>query len=319
MPHSNTVCAGIDVSKDWLDLAVHASPARLRVANTPGGHAELIAFCRRHAVTRVGLESTGQYSAAIAQAACEAGLEAVVHQPVEIKLFRRMRRQRAKTDGLDAAQIAAFTAQASPDTRQRLAPDPRLALLAERLLHIEQVEADIARWKTRRERYADKTILRRIERDIAAFEALRKRLTAALVATLKRHADLARRFELLVSIAGIGERSALLLVIRLPELGHLSRGEIAALVGVAPFDDQSGTTRKPARIAGGRADVRARLYTPVVAAATRWNPDLVTFYQRLKAAGKPSKLAFVAAMRKLLAIANAVLARGTPWTIQQHA
>lgn len=314
MSKPTTPVAGIDIAKAKLDVALDRGAATLCVPNDAKGHRAVARFCRDHAVQRVAMEATGPYGLAIEAALREQGFAVVVLQPVQVKLYRRMRLARAKTDGIDAALIARFAALDNTPARPA---DPRLAPLAEALTFLEQAADDLTRLKTRRDRYTRPDLKRALERQIAAAEKAIALLTARLLRELGRHGDLARRLALLASIPGIGERTALLLVVRLPELGALSREAIAALVGVAPFDDDSGDSAKPRRIHGGRKGVRSRLFTPTVAAATRWNPDLVAFYQRLVSAGKPPKLAIVAAMRKLLAIANAVLARQTPWTQTQ--
>lgn len=311
MTKSTTPIAGIDIAKAKLDVALDRGAATLSVANDAAGHKAIARFCRDHAVRRVAMEATGPYGLALAAFLREQDFEVVVLQPVQVKLYRKMRLARAKNDQIDAVLIARFAADDDAPARPL---DPRLAPLAEALTFLEQAEDDLTRLKTRRDRYTRPDLQRALERQIKAAERAIALLTARLLRELGRHDDLARRLALLASIPGIGPRTALLLVVRLPELGSLAREQIAALVGVAPFDDDSGDSSKPRRIAGGRKTVRSRLYTPVVAAASRWNPDLNRFYKRLVAAGKPPKLALVAAMRKLLAIANAVLARGTPWT-----
>ncbi len=314
MTKTSTPIAGIDIAKAKLDAALSHGPATLSVANDASGHAALARFCRQHGVERVAMEATGPYGLALEAFLREQGFAVVVLQPVQVKLYRRMRLGRAKNDQIDAALIARYAALDETPARPA---DPRLAPIAEALTFLEQAEDDLTRLQTRRDRYTRPDLQRALARQIKAAERAIALFMARCLVELRRHADLARRLALLASIPGIGERTALLLVVRLPELGSLSREAIAALVGVAPFDDDSGDSAKPRRIQGGRKGVRARLFTPVVAAATRWNPDLKRFYDRLTAAGKAPKLALVAAMRKLLAIANAVLARGTPWTPEQ--
>jgi transposase len=136
---------------------------------------------------------------------------------------------------------------------------------------------------------------------------------ARIAKALRAHHDLARRLELVVSIPGIGERTALAIVVRMPELGRVSREEAAALAGLAPFDDDSGTRNGQRHIAGGRGRLRRSLFSAALPAAFRWNRQVATFYQRLIANGKPHNLALIACARKLLVFANAVVQRGTPW------
>lgn len=309
--HDSTRTAGIDVSKHKLDLGLSDGAVLPPVTNDPKGHAAVVAFLKRHAIARVGLEATGSYGMAVEAVLREAGFEVIVLQPVQIKLFRTLHRRRAKTDAIDAVLIARFVRD---EAARADFYDPRFGPWRERLLYIEQIKSDIACLRARLDRFQAADLRDDIEARIDQLARKAKAMLAALLAEVRAHADLARRLALLVSIPGIGERSALVLLLRLPELGALSRERIAALVGVAPFNADSGTNAGQRRIAGGRKAVRDALYTPTVAAATQWNEDLVAYAERLRAAGKPAKLAFIACMRKLLITANAVLARGTPWT-----
>ena len=131
---------------------------------------------------------------------------------------------------------------------------------------------------------------------------------------LRGHADLAGRLELVLSIPGIGERTALALIIRMPELGQISREEAAALAGLAPFDDDSGKYKGQRHIAGGRGRLRRSMFAAALPAAFRWNKALIALYARLRASGKTHKVALIACARKLLIYANTVVQRGTPWT-----
>lgn len=149
--------------------------------------------------------------------------------------------------------------------------------------------------------------------EIKRLEKRHRRELARLLAAMRAYPDLARRLELVTSIPALGDRTALTIVVRMPELGQLSREEIAALAGLAPFVQQSGTHQGKARIGGGRERVRRALYMPSVVGAHFWNPSLQALYQRLIARGKPPKLALVACARKLLIYANTVVQRGTPW------
>ena len=309
----STITAGIDISKGKLDVGFDIGKDRLTVANDAAGHDAVIGLLRQQGVNRVGLEATGSYGMALENALREADFEVVVLQPVQVKLFRKLGLKRAKTDVIDAVLIARFTA----GHKQRADfHDPRLEEFRERLLYVEQLKMDATRIRTRLDRFSMPGLIARMKADIGRIEREARELFAVLLADIRTHKDLAKRIDLLTSIRGVGDNSAVVLVVRLPELGRLSRGQIAALVGVAPFNSDSGKKSDPRRIAGGRKTIRDALYTPTVSAATRWNPELVTLYKRLTAAGKPGKLAIIAAMRKLLAIANAVLHRGSPWVVQ---
>lgn len=309
MTHISMV-AGIDISKRTLDVAVHGRPERLRFANDSAGWAGLAEALAGFGVTRVGLEATGGYERGVIDHLWKDGFEAIVLQPIQVKAFAKLKRRRAKNDRIDAALIAALTASLDQAVRK---PDARLRALADELTFLEQIEEDIARLKTRLEHVEAARLARFVRADIARLKARRKATMARLVAALARHGDLARRFDLIGSVPGLGARTALALVIRMPELGAVSREEAASLAGLAPFDDDSGARRGARTIQGGRKRVRRALYAAALPAAFRWNPALVALYRRLTAKGKSHKAALVACARKLLIYANTVLARGTPW------
>jgi transposase len=296
MTHSTTLTAGIDVAKTRLDVAVPGAARTFALANAPEGWTDLIRTFAELGVGRVGLEASGGYERPVAEALRAAGLDVRLLQPAQVRFCARLRLRRANL--VDAADLA---------------DDPDLRRLADRLTYVEQIEEDIARIKIRREHHRDTHILDYDARDIAELKARRRRELAAMLADLRSRPDLARRLELLVSIPGIGERTALTLVVRMPELGHLDREQVASLAGLAPFDDQSGKRTGARHIAGGRARVRSALFRAAFPAAFRWNPALVELYRRLTARGKPFHLAIIACARKLLVFANAVIHRGTPW------
>jgi transposase len=310
MSETITKIAGIDTGKAMLDVGTYPIGEKLRIANNGEGHQGLVAWLKARRIKRVGIEASGGYEQTVVACLRKNGLEVVLLQPRQVRAFATYKLRRAKNDHLDAALIAECAANLG---EVREAPDDRLAPLAEHLLFIEQLEADIARLKTRRERFTDKRILKRIEREIAA---LKRRCAAELVrlqAALCRHDDLARRLELIESVDGIGIRTALTLVILLPELGRASREQISALVGVAPYDDDSGERTGERHIEGGRARVRRALFNAAMPASQRWNSALVALYDRLVKKGKVHKKALIACVRKLIIFVNAVIERGTPW------
>jgi transposase len=310
MSKTSTVVAGIDVAKARLDIAVHGCKQVWQVANAPEGFRELMRLMRKHQVARVGLEATGGYEREVVEYLRAAGITVVVLQPLQVRAFAQLTLRRAKTDRIDAALIAAFTADHSI---VREAPDPRLAALAERLTWLEQTEEDMARIKVRLEHVRDPQARRSWMADFSRLKLRRARLIARLSVLLREHDDLATRLKLLLSIEGIGPRTAIAMLIRMPELGRLSRGQAAALAGLAPFNNDSGKRVRQRSIAGGRTRLRTSIYAAALPAAFCWNAGLIALYNRLKAAGKPHKLALVACARKLLVYANTVIARGTPW------
>lgn len=302
--------AGIDVSKATLDVALVPAGGELHLTNDAGGHRQLVGWLRQRGVRRVGLEASGGYERAVCEALRAAGLEVAVLQPLQVRAFARYRRQHAKTDRLDARLIAGATAQLD---EVRPASEPRLQAFAEHLRLIEQMEADIARLKTRSEAYRIPRLKRWIDAEAARLQRRRKSELALLSRSIARHADLAHRLELIASVQGVGQRTALSLLILMPELGQLDRAEIASLAGLAPYHRDSGAFSGQRRIKGGRHRVRKALYAAALPASFQWNPQLKAFYTRLRDKGKPHKQALVACARKLLTFVNTVVARDAPW------
>lgn len=312
VPRETTpLAAGIDTAKDKLDVAVAGHAARLTVGNDAAGWRKLGRELARLGVARVGIEASGGYERGAVSHLRRAGFVVLLLQPLQVKAWARLHLRRAKNDTLDAALIAACAAVLDPPA---IEPDARLTQLADHLTFVEQVEEDIVRLKTRMEHLHDPRLRRLATADLARLSRRRTTELARIAATLARHPDLNTRLELVLSVPGIGQRTALAIVIHLPELGRLSREQAAALAGLAPFDDDSGTHRGQRHIAGGRHRLRRSLYAAALPAAFRWNPNLNALYQRLTARGKPHKSALVACARKLLIYANTVVARGSPWT-----
>jgi transposase len=305
----STKVAGIDVGKARLDAAVHGLEDLARADNTPVGFSELIGWLKAREVGRVGLEASGGYERGVRAALEAAGFEVVVHQPLEVRLFARLKRQRAKNDRLDARLIAAATAQVDA---VRAAQDPRLTELAERLTAYEQVTDLAAQLKASLEHVTLEDLDKAIRSQIASLGRLKRKLIQQVLTTIKAHADLLDRFRLLISLPGVGSVVAATLVVRMPELGALRKGQAAALAGVAPYDRDSGQWKGLRFIAGGRQRPRRMLYLAALA-AKRCDPSLNAFAHNLTQRGKPPKVAIVAVMRKLIEAANLVLARRQPW------
>jgi transposase len=311
MTQINTTTAGIDTSKAKLDIAVHGRTERWQVANELSGWRALVANLAKAGVTRVGIEATGGYERGVVDHLRTTGFTVLVLQPMQVKAFGRVHLRRAKNDALDAMLIA--TCAASLD-QPRIAPDPRLAELAQYLTFLEQLEEDIARFKNRLEQTEDPELRRIVNSDIKRLKERKVEQIRNLAKRLRAHDDLAKRLELVLSVPGIGERTALALIIRMPELGRISREEAAALAGLAPFDHDSGKYKGQRHIAGGRGRLRRSLFAAALPAAFRWNKALIDLYARLIAKGKAHNAALIACARKLLIYANTVVQRGTPWT-----
>ena len=304
------ITAGIDTSKVKLDVAVHGRAECWQVDNSPAGWRHLAAEVSKVGVTRVGIEASGGYERGVVVYLRKQGFSVLVLQPIQVKAYARVHLRRAKNDKLDAVLIAACAATIE---QPKIEPDERLAELASHLTFVEQIEEDIARFKVRLEHIGDPRRRRMVLADIARLKVRRTAELLRIVVALRTHDDLACRLDLILSVPGIGERTALALIVRMPELGRISREQAAALAGLAPFDDDSGQHKGQRQIAGGRRRLRRSLFAAALPAAFRWNKALIEIYKRLTARGKAHNAALIACARKLLIYANTVVQRGTPW------
>jgi transposase len=310
MSKHSIICAGIDTAKHKLDIAIEGHPKQLQVDNTPDGHRALSTWLRQHRAKRIGIEASGGYEQAAVSQLRRDGFIVIVFQPAQVRAYAKFHLQLAKNDKIDAALIAACTAAAK---KIHAPPDPRLAPFAEHLTMIEQITDDIAHLKTRRESCRDPRIRRFWTQEIARLKGFLRSELKGLVAAIRQHRDLAERLDLIASVDGVGLRTAVAILVRMPEIGRLTREQAAALAGLAPYDDDSGGHVGIRHIEGGRERLRSSLYNAALPAAFRWNAHLITIYNRLIRAGKLHKVALVACARKLLIFVNTVVARGTPW------
>jgi transposase len=303
---------GIDVSKDWLDLWLPPLQRFERVSNDAAGWAAAIELLRPlgdPAGLVVAFEATGGYERGVRQALLEAGLEVRRLNPGRVRLYAKSLGRHAKNDRIDARVIARYAA-AAETTPEIL--DPAREHLAELVSHRRRLIDE-------RVAIANQTAMLRCPR-LQAQNHQRLALLARQIAETEARIDeaigqvprLAATVERLQTLTGVKDVTAITLAALLPELGRLSRRAIAALVGLAPFDRDSGTSRGPRSIAGGRAAVRSALYMAARAAARSRSP-LGAFYHRLIAAGKPPKVATVALMRKMLVTLNAMIRDDQPW------
>lgn len=302
---------GVDVSKERLDVFVRPLGERLKVENNPKGHAELVERLRDCPVDRIVMEATGGYEAAGALALRQAGLPACVVNPRQVRDFKRSTGQLAKTDGIDAEVLAHFAEAIRPEVRPL--PDPLIrelsALVARRHQLVEMRTAE----KNRLEKNPLDVVARRIPSHIKWLDKEIERVEKELDRTIKGSPLFSEKSDRLQSVPGVGPCVSAVLLTALPELGKLDRKQIAALVGVAPFANESGRKDDGHRhIWGGRAQVRTLLYMASVV-GIRFNPVVGAFYDRLIAAGKPKKVALTACSRKLLTILNAMMRNGTSW------
>ena len=304
---------GIDVAKDRLDVHVRPSGEAFSVARDGKGLDELVARLRKLGVALIVVEATGGFETTVAGALCAAGLPLAVVNPRQVRAFARATGRLAKTDALDAAVIAHFAEAVRPEARP--VPDAQAQALGELVTRRRQIVEMMTAERNRRKRLTDRRMIKSIDRLLKALQRELSDLEADLDETIRETPAWRETENLLKSVPGIGDITARVLIADLPELGTLDRKKIAALVGVAPFNRDSGTLRGKRTIWGGRANVRAALYMAALV-ASQHNPILRCFYQRLLKAGKPKKLALTAVMRKLLTILNAIVRDQTPW---QHA
>ena len=300
---------GIDVSKARLDVHVQPGGEEFAVDNDEAGIIALVERLSTDEACLVVLEATGGLQDRAAAALAAAGLYVAVVNPRQVRDFARALGRLAKTDKLDAAIIAAFAEAVKPEPRPL--PDAERQALIDLVARRRQLVEMRAAEKIRRSQLAP-ALRRRLDEHLAFLDAAISELDRDTGQALRRSSAWRAQEDLLASVPGVGPVARAVLAAKLPELGQLSRRQIAALVGLAPFNRDSGQQKGKRAISGGRADVRNVLYMATVA-AIRCNPVIRTFHQKLKAAGKPPKVAITACMRKLLTILNAVIKAQTPW------
>ena len=303
------IYVGIDVAKAQVDVAVRPTGQRWVVSFDETGVGELVSQMEDLSPALVLLEASGGLELPLVAALAAAALPVVVVNPRQVRDFAKATGTLAKTDALDAAVLAHFAEAVRPPVRPlRDAETQALNALAARR---HQVMIMLVSEKNRLSS-ATIAVRPRIEAHIAWLERELDDLDEGLRQTLRQSPVWREKEDLLRTVPGVGEQLSLTLLAYLPELGTLDRRKIAALVGVAPFNRDSGTLRGKRTVWGGRARIRAVLYMGALV-ASRHNPVIRDFYQRLLAAGKPKKLALIACMRKLLVILNSMLKHGSPW------
>jgi transposase len=304
------VFVGVDVSKSRLDVAVRPSGEVWQFTNDEAGFATLVERLKPLEPRLVVMEATGGYQAPAAMALSLAGLAVAVVNPRQVRDFGRATGQLAKTDVLDAEIIARFGEALKPEPR-RIA-DAELQALQGLVMRRRQL-VDMITAETNRHATALQPVREDIEEHIKWLKRRLKDIDDDLYTALKKSPLWRVKEQILRSAPGVGRVTTCALVAQLPELGTLSARKISALVGVAPFNRDSGTLRGKRVVWGGRASVRHALYMATLT-AIRCSPSIGAFYRRLVAAGKPAKVAHVAAMRKLLVRLNAMIRDGANWT-----
>lgn len=307
---------GIDVSKQRLDIHARPSGEEWSVTNDAKGHAELVRKLTSLSPTLVVLEATGGYQAAVAAELGAASLAVAVVNPRQVRDFAKATGRLAKTDAIDAAALAHFAESIRPEPRPM--PDELTlelqALVTRRRQLIDMRTAESNRLETCRVM----PVRRNIQKMINMLTKQIGKVDDDIDTTIKGSPLWREREDLLSSTIGVGTTTARTLLTQLPELGSLNRREIAALVGVAPFNDDSGKRSGVRRIRGGRGEVRSVLYMATIA-AVRHNPQLQRMYQRLLTRGKLKKVALIACARKLVTILNAMMKTNTPWKLDAAA
>jgi len=295
---------GIDISKSSFDVCVLPDEQRATFANTDEGVGAFLAFLGNfNAIERLILEPTGGYERAVEAALLAARRPVAKVNAKQIRQFARACGQLSKTDRIDAFILADYGRRL--ETRPLEHRSPSQSLLKELVQRYRQLAHMIVQEKNRKEKQGSRTKAW-IEASLRFLTDQRKAVIEDMERCIKSDPDLAKRAEVLMSLKGIGLRTACFLLADLPELGSLNKGQIAKLVGLAPLNRDSGLMRGKRMISGGRRQIRDALYVAALP-AIRFDPDMKTFYTRLKANGKPSKVALVAVMRKMIIILNARL------------
>jgi transposase len=309
----DAIYVGVDVSKDRLDVHVRPSAEAFVVARDGKGLEELVERLRTLAPHLIAVEATGGFETIVAAAVAGAGLPLVVVNPAQVRHFAQAVGKRAKTDPIDAAVIAHFVEAVKPELRAL--PDEAQRLLAELVGRRRQIIEMLVAERQREKRVANARVRKSLARHIKVLEKELPEIDDD-IGTLVRGSPVWREKEdLLVSCPGIGPTLARTMLAEVPELGALDRRAIASLVGVAPYTRTSGRWKGKSMIGGGRAPARTAIFLAALV-ASRYNPSLKIFYQRLLTAGKPKMVALIAVARKLLTILNAMLRDKTKW---QHA
>ena len=301
---------GIDVSQDRLDAYVRPSDESFVVARDSEGLAALIERLRAFDPDLVVLEATGGFEVTVAAAVVAAQIPLAVVNPRQIRDFARATGQLAKTDALDAKAIARFAEAVRPEPRP--VPDAQARALGELVARRRQIIEMMTAERNRRRQLTSRRLIKSVDRLLTVLQQELSELEQDLDQSIRGTPAWRERDQLLRSVPGVGNVVARTLIADLPELGRLDRKQIAALVGVAPLNRDSGKMRGKRTTWGGRAKVRCALYMAALV-ASRHNPTLKAFYQRLLSAGKPKKLALTAVMRKLLTILNAIVRDNIRW------
>lgn len=304
------VFVGIDIAKAKLDVCIRPSGESFSLSRTPEGLQGLVARLQAVSPSLVVLEATGGLETVVVSALGVAGLPVIAVNPRQMRDFARATGKFAKTDRLDAEVIALFAERMRPEPRPL--PSEQALVLGELLARREQLVGIIRAEATRRHQLRVPRLIRELDRLVVFLQQQLTDIERELDETIRGTPAWQEKLELLTSVPGVGPVAAQTLLIEMPELGELDRRQISALAGLAPVACDSGAMRGSRHIRGGRTVVRSKLFMAAWI-ASRHNPVVKAIYTRLRAAGKPRKVALVACMRRLLVMLNAMLRTRTPW------
>jgi transposase len=314
MPQQGRI-VGIDVAKLKADACIRSLGLHTAQPSTPQGQADMVGWLEANAVTTAVMEASGGYERSWAQALRQAGIAVRIVDPKRVRHFAQSAGRLAKTDPIDAEMIAWFaeTFAAAPIA----APDPErdeLDRLVTARAALVKIQIQLGNYRE----HAQPDVVRQAFAELAKNAAVQRAAIEAAIAARTASGAMAPRAEIVDSVPGLAVQSTAAILAWMPELGGISRHAAAALLGTAPYDDTSGGRIGERHIKGGRRELRNLLYPVLVGAATQHNPVLKAYYQRLRATGKPFKVALIACMRKLLVILNAMLAHGEKWDPARH-
>lgn len=317
MAQNDRIVVGIDVAKDKVDACIRSRSLRQTFLSTAEGRRKLVAWLRKHKVTKAAMEASGGYERDWAKVLRQTGIEVRIVDPRRVRSFALSAGRLAKNDTIDADTIAWFaeTFDEAPGQIHDAAHEELVALVKARKNLIDLK----TRLQTQNEHAVPGPVQKAHARVLKSLATEIAKLEVAIAAKVKATPEFAERAEIIASVPGLAESASATLIAGMPELGTVSKEIAAALLGAAPYDDDSGKRRGERHIKGGRRWVRNAIYMPCLGAATQNNPVFKAFYQRLIAKGKEPKVALIACMRKLIVILNILIARRQKWDPSRYA
>lgn len=316
MAQNDPVVVGVDVAKDKVDACIRSLSLRQTFPSTTEGRRALIRWLRKYKVSKAAMEASGGYERNWAKALREAGIEALIVDPKRVRNFARSAGRLVKNDPIDAEMIAWF-AETFAEAKGQTYDAAREKLV--KIVNARQGLLDMQTELQNRSEHCAPDVVQQMQARLLKHIALEvAKLEAAIAAVIKATAHFAELAEIIESVPGLGKATSAGLIAAMPELGQVGNNAAAALLGVAPYDDDSGKRRGERHIQGGRRRTRNLFYMACLGAATLHNPVLKAFYDRLIAKGKLKKVALVACMRKLICILNTMIARRQKWDITRY-